>query len=277
MDKLFDSVSAGCSKMITKRYSTSFSLGIRMFDEKFRGPIYNIYAYVRFADEIVDTYKGGDAKELLDKFRKETFLAIDKGVSLNPVLHSFQDTVNEYQIEHDLIDAFLDSMEMDLYKDQHTKVSYDKYIYGSAEVVGLMCLHVFLDSKTQYNELMPYAKALGSAFQKVNFLRDIKSDYKTRGRTYFPGIDFTDFSQSDKVIIEQDIEQEFQYALIGIQKLPKGVRFGVYTAYRYYKSLFEKIKAARVADVLSSRIRVPNSKKFYLLTKAAVRNSLNIL
>lgn len=277
MDSLFDSVSFSCSEVVTKRYSTSFSLGIRMFDFEFRRPIYNIYGFVRFADEIVDTYKGEDPGALLKEFRNDTFKAIVNEVSLNPILQSFQITVNKYNIDHDLITAFLDSMEMDLYKDSHSQESYEKYIYGSAEVVGLMCLRVFLNDEKRYEELKPYAKALGSAFQKVNFLRDIKSDYQTRGRTYFPQIDFENFKLSDKQLIEDDIEAEFKYALIGIHKLPKGVRFGVYTAYKYYISLFEKIKGAKVEDVMSSRIRVPNSKKLYLLTKAAVRNSLNIL
>ncbi|HMP30733.1 MAG TPA: phytoene/squalene synthase family protein, partial [Saprospiraceae bacterium] len=210
MNKLFNKVCHECSELITKSYSTSFSLGIKVFEQKYRQPIYDIYGFVRFADEIVDTYMGEHASYLLDKFRKDTFEAIEQKVSFNPVLHAFQDVVNEYQIDHHLIEAFLDSMEMDLHKDNHDISSYKQYIYGSAEVVGLMCLHVFVnDNKALYNELVTPACALGSAFQKVNFLRDIKSDYVDRGRIYFPDVDMTRFSEEDKKKIEADIQAEF--------------------------------------------------------------------
>lgn len=278
MNDLFNKVCSQSSELITKRYSTSFSLGIKVFDQKFREPIYNIYGFVRFADEIVDTYMGEHASYLLDKFRKDTFEAIDHKVSFNPVLHAFQSVVNEYKIDHHLIDAFLDSMEMDLHKDNHDVLSYKKYIYGSAEVVGLMCLHVFVgENKNLYRELVTPACALGSAFQKVNFLRDIKSDYIDRGRIYFPDVDMTQFTEENKKKIEADIQAEFDLAYQGIVKLPKGVRFGVLSAYRYYLSLFEKIKRNPASLILNSRVRIPNRKKLLLLTESAFKNGFNLL
>lgn len=278
MDALYDSVCRKCSELITKSYSTSFSLGIKVFDHKYRAPIYAVYGFVRFADEIVDTYKGDDAGVLLEKFREATFCAIKDGISLNPILHSFQEVVNRYQIEHELIHAFLDSMEMDLYKFDHDEDSYKKYIYGSAEVVGLMCLHVFIDKdKEYYNRLVTPACALGSAFQKVNFLRDIKSDFEERGRVYFPDVDFSKFCEADKQKIEADIQSEFDLAHQGIIQLPKGVRFGVYSAYRYYLSLFNKIKNSPPRAILNDRVRIPNRYKLYLLTESAFKNSLNML
>jgi 15-cis-phytoene synthase len=278
MNDLFNKVCNQSSELITKRYSTSFSLGIKVFDQKFREPIYNIYGFVRFADEIVDTYMGEHASYLLDKFRKDTFEAIDHKVSFNPVLHAFQSVVNEYKIDHHLIDAFLDSMEMDLHKNNHDVLSYKKYIYGSAEVVGLMCLHVFVgENKSLYRELVTPACALGSAFQKVNFLRDIKSDYVDRGRIYFPDVDMTQFTEENKKKIEADIQAEFDLAYKGIVKLPKGVRFGVLSAYRYYLSLFEKIKRNPASLILNSRVRIPNRKKLLLLTESAFKNGFNLL
>jgi 15-cis-phytoene synthase len=278
MNELFNKVSHECSELITKSYSTSFSLGIKVFDQKYRRPIYDIYGFVRFADEIVDTYMGEHASYLLDKFRKDTFEAIEHKVSFNPVLQAFQIVVNEYKIDHHLIDAFLDSMEMDLHKEKYDASSYKQYIYGSAEVVGLMCLHVFLgDNKTLYNELVTPACALGSAFQKVNFLRDIKSDYVDRGRIYFPGVDMTKFTEEDKKKIEADIKAEFDLAYTGIVKLPKGVRFGVMSAYKYYLSLFEKIQRNPASTILTSRVRIPNRRKFLLLTETALKSSLNML
>ena len=278
MDQLFDKVCAKCSELITKDYSTSFSMGIRVFDKKYRGPIYGIYGFVRFADEIVDTYKGADVLKVLQLFREDTFKAIENGVSFNPVLHAFQQVVNKYEIDHHLIEAFLDSMEMDIYLNNHDLASYQKYIYGSAEVVGLMCLHIFLeDDKSRYKELVPAARALGSAFQKVNFLRDLKSDYKDRGRVYFPDVDFENFSTEDKKKIEQDIQNEFNLAYQGILQLPKGVRFGVYCAYKYYLSLFYKIVNTPATHIMQARVRIPNRKKLYLLTESAFKTSLNML
>ncbi len=278
MDSLFNQVCALSSEIITKKYSTSFSMGIMLFDKSIRTPIYNVYGFVRFADEIVDTYDGSEKALLLEEFRNETFKAIQRKVSFNPVLHSFQQVVNQYNIDHELITAFLDSMAMDLNMDEHNNETYKKYIYGSAEVVGLMCLKIFVDSnEAEYKALKPYACALGSAFQKVNFLRDLKSDYKERGRVYFPGVDFDTFAEADKILIEADIAAEFAYACIGIKRLPENCRLGVYAAYKYYLRLFEKIKNQPPSALLNNRIRVPNSEKLYVLTKSAVRIRLNML
>jgi 15-cis-phytoene synthase len=278
MDNLFNHVCALSSELITKKYSTSFSMGIMLFDKSVRLPIYNLYGFVRFADEIVDTYEGSDKRVLLEEFRAETFKAIQRGVSFNPVLHSFQETVNKYNVDHSLITAFLDSMAMDLDMDIHDDATYKKYIYGSAEVVGLMCLKIFVENNEEkYQKLLPFACALGSAFQKVNFLRDIQSDFKERGRVYFPGVDFLTFSEDDKIIIQADIQAEFDYACEGIKKLPENCRLGVYSAYKYYLRLFNKIKAQPASAIMNNRIRVANSEKLYVLTKSAVRNGLGIL
>lgn len=249
-----------------------------MFDPKFRTPIYNIYGFVRFADEIVDTFHNQDKKQLLDQFRKDTHEAIAKKLSLNPVLHSFQKTVHEYGITADLIDAFLDSMEMDLEKKDYEWQAYNKYIYGSAEVVGLMCLKVFVENDLPlYDKLKEPARKLGSAFQKINFLRDIKSDYEERGRTYFPGLDYLQFNNLEKQEIEEDISKDFEAGYLGITQLPKGCRLGVYLAYIYYINLFKKIKNTPASTLAEERVRVPDSKKLYLLFSSAVRNSLNLL
>jgi len=278
MIKLFDDSCEQCSKLITNNYSTSFSLGIKLFNPKFRTPIYNIYGFVRFADEIVDTFHNQDKLVLLKEFRENAHKAIKQKISLNPVLHAFQKTVHEYGIEAELIDAFLDSMEMDLDKTTYEWQSYNKYIYGSAEVVGLMCLKVFTKGdQKMYDDLKEPARKLGSAFQKINFLRDIKSDYEERGRTYFPGLEFEHFSNVQKKEIEEDIAQDFRDGYNGILRLPKGSRLGVYLAYVYYINLFQKIKKAPAATLSEERIRVPDSKKFYLLCSSAVRNSLNLI
>ncbi|MFN8282100.1 MAG: phytoene/squalene synthase family protein [Chitinophagales bacterium] len=268
-----------CSELITKNYSTSFSLGIRVFDKEFRNPIYGIYGFVRFADEIVDTFHQHDKKELLDDFRNETFKAIIQKISLNPVLHSFQLVVNEFEIEHQLIVDFLDSMEMDLYKTTYeSKELYNKYIYGSAEVVGLMCLQVFSKKdKKLFAQLTPYAKSLGAAFQKINFLRDMNSDLEERGRIYFPGIDLTHFDEHTKQEILKDIQHDFDEALIGIKLLPKGARRGVYLAYVYYLNLFKNIKKASIEKILQERIRVSDKRKAYLLMNTMVKNQFNLL
>ena len=277
MLSLYNQTCLECSSLITRRYSTSFSMGIRVFDKKYRAPIYAIYGFVRFADEIVDTFHDFPKKELLDKFRNDTYEAIELGISLNPVLHSFQNVVNKYNIERDLIDAFLDSMEMDLNLNAYEDNLYQKYIYGSAEVVGLMCLRVFVNGEDQlYHHLYPSARSLGSAFQKINFLRDIKSDFDERGRVYFPGVDFRSFNLRDKLQIESDIKKDFDDALIGITQLPQGVRFGVYLAYKYYTKLFQKIKSASPSKVKEERIRVNDSRKVVLLFSSAFRLRFNL-
>lgn len=278
MMELYNKVCRECSKHITNRYSTSFSMGIRVFDKRFRAPIYAVYGFVRFADEIVDTFHDYPKKALLDRFREDTYRAIEERISLNPVLHAFQETVHQYKIERELIDAFLDSMEMDLHFDRYHDSLYKKYIYGSAEVVGLMCLRVFVEGDDeQYQRLKAPACSLGSAFQKINFLRDMKSDFDERGRVYFPGVDYTRFGQQDKLEIEADIKKDFDDAYKGIVQLPEGARFGVYLAYIYYTNLFKKIRSAPADRVTQERIRVPNRRKAVLLFSSALRNSLNLL
>ncbi len=277
MMQLYTNTCHECSKLITNRYSTSFSLGIKAFDKKFRQPIYSIYGFVRFADEIVDTFHNHDKAVLLDDFRKDTYKSIRDKISLNPVLHAFQEVVQEYKIDMELIDAFLDSMEMDLFFHKYEDSLYNKYIYGSAEVVGLMCLKVFCEGDDKlYEKLKDPARKLGSAFQKINFLRDMKSDFDERGRVYFPGIDFVRFSNEDKANIEADIKADFDAAYEGIIRLPKGARLGVYLAYRYYTSLFDKITNAPAMQVKQERIRVNDSKKMYLLFKSALRHQINL-
>ncbi len=278
MDELFNSTALKCSRLITQHYSTSFTLGIKTLHKRFHLPVYAVYGFVRYADEIVDTFHGKNKQELLQRFKEDTFRAIEEEISLNPVLHSFQMIVNKYGIDHDLIEAFLYSMEMDLDQTLHDQDSYEKYIYGSAEVVGLMCLRIFCEGdRKKYDDLLDSARSLGSAFQKVNFLRDIKSDFDDRGRVYFPGVDFNQFTLEDKKIIEKDIEKDFQDALIGIKRLPKGARGGVYLAYVYYVQLFKKIKRLPPRKILSERVRVPDSIKMLLWTKSYVKSSLNTI
>lgn len=275
---LFYQVSRGCSKLTTETYSTSFSSAIRMLHRNMQMPIHNIYGFVRFADEIVDTFHDHEKTALLQEFKEETYKAIQRGISLNPILQSFQETVNQYNITHDLIDAFFASMEMDLGKTQYNERAYNEYIYGSAEVVGLMCLHIFCDgNKTLYARLKSYAQSLGAAFQKVNFLRDMNADYKQLNRTYFPGCDFTNFTVPDKNLIEADIQRDFDNAYEGVVQLPLGARFGVYVAYKYYLCLFNKIKKMRPHMVLEQRIRIPNYGKAIIVMKASLRSRLNIL
>ena len=237
-----------------------------------------IYGFVRFADEIVDSFDGYDKENLLSQFTKETYMAIEQGISLNPILNSFQEVVNKYQIPHDLIDTFLRSMEMDLDKKAYTKDSYDEYILGSAEVVGLMCLIVFLEGDhNEYQRLKKYAMKLGSAFQKINFLRDLNADYNELGRTYFPGVNLNDFNNKVKKEIEQDIELDFAMGYEGILMLPKKARFGVYMAYKYYFKLFKKIKRTNAEVILEERVRIPNRKKARILVTSYVRHNLNML
>ncbi len=278
MFELYNQVCTECSKLITNRYSTSFSLGIRMFDKRFRDPIYAVYGFVRFADEIVDTFHNFPKEELLRRFKDDTYRAIDERISLNPVLQSFQEVVHRYQIEHELIEAFLRSMEMDLHLNTYGRQGYEEYIYGSAEVVGLMCLRIFCEGNdAMYQQLKAPARSLGAAFQKVNFLRDIRSDYDDRGRVYFPGIDFTRFTNVEKRQIEADIARDFNDALIGIRQLPEGARLGVLLAYRYYVKLFDKIRRAPAEQVANKRIRVNDGRKIMLLFSSALRHSLNML
>ncbi|MDM1050320.1 phytoene/squalene synthase family protein [Sphingobacterium hotanense] len=272
MKQKFDELSFSISEVITKKYSTSFSLGILALKPTIRPAIYAIYGYVRLADEIVDSFHGYDKEKLLRRLKIETQHAIEDGISINPILQSFQETVNRYKIDQDLIDQFLHSMEMDLQQVDYNSDLYKEYIYGSAEVVGLMCLQVFTEgNKEKYNELKPYAMKLGSAFQKINFLRDLKDDYHILGRTYFPNIDMQVFDNQVKVQIEQEIHAEFKEALIGIKKLPSSAMFGVYLAYKYYLSLFKKIRSKSSSEILNKRIRVPNSEKAYVALKCYVR------
>jgi phytoene/squalene synthetase len=276
--KIFNDVSEMCSRVTTEQYSTSFSSSIRLLHKDLRQPIHNIYGFVRFADEIVDTFHQQDKVELLNRFKADTYDAIAKGISLNPILNSFQLTVNEYKIDHELIEAFFKSMEMDLDKTQYTHELYNQYIYGSAEVVGLMCLYVFLDGDVkQYEILKPYAQSLGAAFQKVNFLRDVKADYNSLNRTYFPGLDFARFTPVQKAEIEADIQKDFDEAYKGVLSLPLKARFGVYVAYKYYLSLFKKIKKMQPARIMNERVRIPNHGKVMILLRAGVRNSLNLM
>ncbi len=278
MKSLFDSVSVKCSKLTTRAYSTSFSLGIYFLKNKLRNPIYSIYGFVRFADEIVDSFEGYNKKYLLQKFKDETYEAIENRISLNPILNSFQHVVHQYQISHDLIERFLKSMEMDLEKVDYTSEKYKQYILGSAEVVGLMCLHVFTEgNKKLYEELKPFAMKLGAAFQKINFLRDMKADYQILGRTYFPNVDMSRFTSCTKRKIENEIEQDFKEALIGIKKLPASSKGGVYLAYVYYNSLFKKIKKVPAQKILSARIRISNREKLGLMFNSMFQYKLNLV
>lgn len=264
--ELYEKTTFGCSELITKYYSTSFTMGIKTLHKKYHHAIYAIYGFVRYADEIVDTFHQFDKAYLLERFKKDTYQAIEEKISLNPVLHSFQKIVNDYKIEHELIDAFLYSMELDLQKVDYTQAGYEEYIYGSAEVVGLMCLRVFCEgNEAFYQELKAPAKSLGAAFQKVNFLRDMKSDFDERGRVYFPAVNFNLFDEKAKKQVEDDIEKDFDDAYKGILKLPKGAQMGVYLAYIYYKKLFQKIKKLSPKKILNERIRIPDSRKITLL------------
>jgi phytoene synthase len=275
---LYNEVSIRCSRLTTRAYSTSFSLGIFCLGRSLRDPIYAIYGFVRFGDEIVDTFHQADKKYLLKKFREDTYEAIEQGISLNPILQSFQLVVNKYGIERPVIDQFLKSMEMDLDMKVHDQESYKAYILGSAEVVGLMCLRVFCNGDDQaYQKLKPSAMMLGSAFQKINFLRDLNADFNGMGRVYFPGVDLTHFDQATKKLIEQDIAHDFQQGLEGIRQLPRSARFGVYVAYVYYKALLNKIMSTPAHRVVSSRIRIRNRHKLRLLFTCFVRHRLNLI
>ncbi|PWG04814.1 phytoene/squalene synthase family protein [Polaribacter aquimarinus] len=280
MKELFDSVSYGCSKLVTKKYSTSFSLAVNMLSPKIRTDIYNIYGFVRFADEIVDTFHNYDKEVLMGNFERDYYLAIEQGISLNPILNSFQKTVNRYNIPDEMVQAFLKSMKADLYKTQYqTKAEYDQYIYGSADVVGLMCLKVFVEGDDKrYEELKDAAMRLGSAFQKVNFLRDLKDDFEVLNRSYFPNINLGQLDASSKQIIIDEIEADFDYAYNnGILKLPVEAKFGVYMAYRYYRRLLKKLKAVPSEKIMDTRIRISDPMKINLLARSYVKYKLNII
>lgn len=266
MKQLFDNLSVQISKKTTESYSTSFSLGIYFLNNRLRNPIYSIYAFVRLADEIVDSFHGYNQEYLLKKFKEETYQCLEDRISVNPILNSFQQAVHQYKIDPELIALFLKSMEMDLQKVQYTHEKYQEYILGSAEVVGLMCLHIFTErNEKMYEELKPFAMKLGAAFQKVNFLRDMKDDYQMLGRVYFPNVDMNQFSLTVKKEIENDIEQDFRTALAGIKRLPNSSKGGVYLAYVYYKSLFNKIKKLPAHQILNQRVRINNGKKLGLM------------
>ena len=276
--ELYDQISYDFSKRLTRKYSTSFSLGIHMLDSKFHDSIYAIYGFVRVADEIVDTFHQHDKEKLFRRFCEDTYLALDNVISTNPILNSFQDTVNKFKIDRKLIDAFLKSMEMDLSFSKYEESSYEEYIYGSAEVVGLICLKVFCrGDEKYYDKLVAPARSLGSAFQKINFLRDFKSDFAERGRVYFPGIDFNNFTNDQKKEIEKEIEKEFNDAWKGVIKLPNGSKLGVSVAYIYYVTLFKKIRRIPANKIKSERIRINNIQKIILLIQTWFRYNLRLI
>ncbi len=278
MEPLYNRVSFLCSKAVTQSYSTSFTLGIKTLDKKFHSPIYAIYGFVRLADEIVDTFHDHNKADLIHEFEKDTYKAVNQGISLNPVLQSFQDIVNKYSIPDHFIDAFLHSMKMDLNYTYYDSNNFDEYIYGSAEVVGLMCLKIFCQgNEKRYQELKGPARSLGAAFQKVNFLRDMRSDYYERGRIYFPGVVFDHFDNATKQAIEKDIEKDFDDAYKGILQLPSNARLGVYMAYVYYRNLFKKIKKVPASEVMAKRVRVPDSVKALLMVRSYLQNVFNFI
>lgn len=273
--QLFDKTSKEISRKVSLNYSTSFSLGIRLLAKEYRWAVFATYGFVRLADEIVDTFHTFNKERLLKDFKFQTYQAIEEGISTNPVLHSFQLAANQFGITHDLIEPFFNSMEEDLDKQSHDQSSYNDYIYGSAEVVGLMCLKIFCKGdNVLYQSLLPFAQSLGAAFQKVNFLRDIRSDVEERGRVYFPGVDFESFTEHDKMNIIQEVKKDFEHAYKGIIQLPMGCRLGVYTAYIYYLKLLEKIERTTAAEIMNQRIRIPNSQKLVLLAESFVREKM---
>jgi phytoene synthase len=276
--KLYDEVAMKTSKLAAHSYSTSFSFGIRCLEKELQNPIYSIYGFVRFADEIVDTFHQFNKESLLERFKQDTWKAIDERISLNPILHSFQATVNEFQIHRTLIEQFLHSMEMDLAEKKYDQEGFEKYILGSAEVVGLMCLKVFCRGNEEvYQKLKPAAMKLGSAFQKINFLRDLNADYAGLGRSYFPGIEIEKFDDLNKKKIEESIAADFHEGYMGIRQLPRGARFGVYVAYLYYKALFRKIKRLSSAHVMESRVRIPNRQKIAILGYSFIKHQLRLI
>lgn len=278
MKALFDNHSRLTSRKVTRLYSTSFYAGVKALDPAIRDDIHAVYGFVRFADEIVDTFHDFDKKTLLEEFTRDTYLAIERGISMNPILNSFQFTVNKYNIDHELIDQFLHSMRMDLGDIEYDQEKYEEYILGSAEVVGLMCLKVFVyGEEEKYQKLKPYAMKLGSAFQKINFLRDLKDDFHELGRIYFPHLDAGQLTLENKLRIEEEIQKEFDDALIGIKMLPKSSRFGVYVSYKYYTKLLKKIKQKTAQELMKERIRVSTKMKILVFAKSYLRNSMNML
>jgi phytoene synthase len=278
MKPLFDNISRKSSKMVTKAYSTSFSMGIKFLAKRFHDPIYGVYGFVRLADEIVDSFHNYDKRQLLAEFKVDTYKAIEQKISLNPILNSFQEVVNTYQIDLWTIETFLKSMEMDLDKNTYDQNGYEEYILGSAEVVGLMCLSVFTEgNKAMYEELKPYAMNLGSAFQKINFLRDFKADADALGRLYFPQLRTQAFDQLTKEEIEKDIIKDFKMGFEGIKKLPKDARFGVYVAYIYYSQLLAKIMDMPASVIMEERVRISDKRKYALFFGSYFRHSFNLL
>ncbi|WP_281615873.1 phytoene/squalene synthase family protein [Flammeovirga sp. SubArs3] len=278
MKQIYDHLAYDLSKEITLKYTTSFAIGIRFLAPKLRNPIYAIYGFVRVADEIVDSFHGFNKEELLDDFERDCYKAIDDGISTNPVLQCFQEVVTKYGIERELITLFIRSMRMDLGKKKYTEQEYKDYILGSAEVVGLMCLRVFLEGdEEEYQRLKPSAMALGSAFQKINFLRDLKADVRDLGRVYFPNIDISTWNDEVKKQVEADIQKDFDHGFEGIKQLPKQARFGVYLAYIYYTRLFKKVKNTPAHVILEQRLRIPDPKKYALFFQSYVRHQVNIL
>jgi phytoene synthase len=274
---LYNSISNNCSKSIAKNYSTSFYNAIQLLHEDLQQPICNIYGFVRLADEIVDTFHDYNKEELFNQFKQDSYKAIEQKISLNPVLHSFQQTVNTYKIDVKLIEAFLYSMELDLNKKQYTQQEYEQYIFGSAEAVGLMCLYIFCDgNEAEYQRLYPFAKKLGAAFQKVNFLRDIKADNEGLQRMYFPNCNFKNFTEQDKKIIEADIQSDFDEALIGIRMLPSKARFGVFITYKFYLALFKRIKEKTPQKILNERIRIADYVKAMIVANASLKYKLKL-
>jgi 15-cis-phytoene synthase len=278
MKELYDKVSIRSSKLVTKSYSTSFSMGIRFLAPRFRNPVYAIYGFVRLADEIVDTFHGFPKRQMLLELKEETNKAIERGISTNPILHSFQDVVRAYHVDQSSIDTFLKSMEMDLFNHDYDQKGYEEYILGSAEVVGLMCLRVFTEGNNQlYNDLKPYAMKLGSAFQKINFLRDFKADKDGLGRMYFPQLQTQEFNEETKAQIEEDIMADFRMGYEGIKRLPKDARFGVYVAYIYYSRLLAKIREIPASRIMEERIRISDKQKYALFFGSYLRHSFNLL
>ena len=279
MKSIFDAVSQECSRIITQTYSTSFSMATKMLSNSIRQDIYNIYGFVRLADEIVDSFHDYDKELLFIQFEADLEAALLNKISLNPILNSFQHTYHTYGIDREMVDAFMNSMRQDLHKTvYHTEEEYKNYIYGSADVVGLMCLKVFVNGNTErYDTLKQTAMALGSAFQKVNFLRDLKADHDELNRTYFPNTDLNNLDEDSKKAIIDDIEKDFSEGLSGIKQLPLEAKFGVFMAYRYYNQLLKKLKTTPALEIKSTRIRVPDYKKVELLTRSYVKYQLNLL
>ncbi|MDH5475474.1 MAG: phytoene/squalene synthase family protein [Cyclobacteriaceae bacterium] len=278
MKNIYDHVSIKVSRVITNAYSTSFSIGIRCLHKSLHNPIYSIYGFVRLSDEIVDSFSGYDQKRMLDQLEKDAFDAIEKGISLNPVLNSFQEVVNRFNIDHDLIRQFLNSMKMDLEERVYSNQEYELYILGSAEVVGLMCLKIFCEGDSeQYEQLKIPAKKLGAAFQKINFLRDFKTDYFDLKRMYFPNLEIENFNAEAKKKIEEDIAKDFEEGYIGVKKLPKKARFGTYIAYKYYYELLMKIKNADVKGILNNRVRLSNGKKYSIVIVSIIKKVFKLI